>query len=96
MLNVPVLTNFFPDCSHDTVHDSEYGVINPDSCCRIPDVEEEEPSEREGCRYEEGHRRDVWSPVPVNSHLLSRHNAEPMYQSMADLRVAAEDIKRRK
>lgn len=44
-----------------------------------------------------GEKKFVWTPVPVNTHLMSRHSRFlPSYQSMTDLRLTEEEVKRRK
>ena len=60
----------------------------------MPEEEETvEPEQREA-----GQRKFSWSPVPVNTHLMYRgHRSTPAHhQSMADIRVAEEDVKRRR
>lgn len=42
-------------------------------------------------------KKFVWTPVPVNTHLMSRQSRLlPSYQSMTDLRLTEEEVKRRK
>jgi hypothetical protein len=57
------------------------------------------PEEEEVCsaNQTEEERKFVWSPVPVNTHLMSRQSrALPSYHSMADLRMTDEEMKRRR
>ena len=42
-------------------------------------------------------RKLAWSPVPVNTHLMSRGGGGlTSYSSMADLRMTEEEVKKRR
>ena len=65
----------------------------------MPEEEEEEAAVEPEHKREANQRKFSWSPVPVNTHLMyrgGRSGTPAHHQSMADIRVAEEEVKRRR